>query len=150
MKLRPLILLTSVIGACGALLLAADLYRRLKEAEAAAAIANSAVRDDSVLVFGMYHTLGLLSLAFFFLATFLIFLSGSNETERAAAARPVHSESTPIPAVPAAAHDIPIEVKPIHIVAAEGIEPPVSETVSDNHFARPDSDIPPDNQTPEV
>jgi len=74
MKLRHLILLISAIGASGALLLAADIYRRLKEAEAASVLGGP-VREDSVLAFGMYHTMGLLSLAFIFLSLFLMLLT---------------------------------------------------------------------------
>ena len=78
MKLRHLILLISAIGASGALLLAADIYRRLKEAEAASVLGGP-VRDDSVLAFGMYHTMGLLSLAFIFLSLFLMLLTSVRE-----------------------------------------------------------------------
>ncbi len=186
MKLRHMILLTSAIGACGALLLAADLYRRLKEAETAAALASVPARDDSVLTFGMYHTIGLLSLAFFFLAMFLIFLSASRDKEFVAAvdgtpapqersAHNIQQMIAPAPGpIPAVVVDAvvppmaPVEVKPAEDSAptieppplgeTKPIEPvqtdvtprPSSEPLSDNHFAGPTTEVPPDNQTPKV
>jgi hypothetical protein len=131
MKLRYVVLLTSAIGACGALLLAADLYRRLKEAEAAAAVTSGPLRDDSVLTFGMYHTMGLLSLAFFFMALFLLLVSALRDKQYVVAIEGTSTTSTPPPTQPAMApiiepaipvvqptppNSVPIEVVPIDSV----------------------------------
>ena len=99
MKLRHVILLASAVGACGALLLAADMFRRLKEAENAlvlrstaagkdaplALLASQPPGDESVLTFLSVHTFGLLSLAFLFLAVFLLIVAALRDRSFAAA-----------------------------------------------------------------
>ncbi|HEY3319816.1 MAG TPA: hypothetical protein VGP72_04995 [Planctomycetota bacterium] len=97
MKLRHLLLLTSAIGACGALLLAADMYRRLKDAEAAVGLPVGAAKEDfSVLGFGLPHTFGLVSLAFMFLAMLLLMISAFREKAATASPAPVVQVPQPV------------------------------------------------------
>jgi len=100
MKLRHVLFLASAVGACGALLLAADMFRRLKEAENAlllkgvaagkeagrsALLAGSAANDESVLSFLTAHALGLVALAFLFTAILLLLVAALRERAFAAA-----------------------------------------------------------------
>ena len=95
MKLRHVLLLACAAGACGALLLAWDMHRRLKDAESALLLKGldgashphgGALRgppglqsDEAALSLLAVHALGLLSLAFLFLAVFLLLLSALRE-----------------------------------------------------------------------
>ncbi|HYG77697.1 MAG TPA: hypothetical protein VEK08_22015 [Planctomycetota bacterium] len=135
MKLRHLILLTSALGACGALLLAADMFRRLREAEAAIALQSGPPRDDSVLFFGMSHTMGLIALAFLFLALFMLLLIAIREPNFVATIegqQPPHAriDSTQLPTAPATVSSAPaVEVVPDNATAEPIAEPAnVSET----------------------
>lgn len=144
MKLRHLILLTSAIGASGALLLAADMYRRLKEAEAANVL-GGAVRDDSVLAFGMYHTMGLLSLAFIFLALFLMLMTSVRDRQFVAAIEtpgvmplphdslnpapaPMQTIETPVVSAVSTPVDAPAPSVPVEVVPVDAA--PISEPAS--------------------
>lgn len=82
MRLRHVLLLGSGVGAAGALLLAADIHRRVQEAQRELAVNATSSGSDSVIQFGDAHTLGLLALAFIFIAMFLMIVS---EPLRAAA-----------------------------------------------------------------
>lgn len=75
MRLRHVLLLASGVGAAGALLLAADIHRRVQEAQRDVAINTTTSGSDSVIQFGDAHTLGLLALAFIFIAMFLMVVS---------------------------------------------------------------------------
>lgn len=86
MKLRHVVVITAFLGACGALLLAGDMYRRVVEAENALLRPASAAKEgvsapvaDSILQFGMVHALGVLALAFLFLALFLFLIAALRE-----------------------------------------------------------------------
>ncbi len=74
MRLRHVLLITTALGACGAVLLALDFHRRLKEAERTVSVNNMIPGPDSVLGFGMTHALGLFALALMFLALLLTLL----------------------------------------------------------------------------
>lgn len=131
MKLRHVLLFASALGACGALLLAADMHRRLKEAENAvlleevlpgrspgAAMPGVRSADDAMRSALLTHSLGLVSLAFLFLAVFLLLISALRDRAFAAA---LDKESV-IPAVQAAAAtSLPI-VMPLAEVAKEAID----------------------------
>ncbi|MGD0090776.1 MAG: hypothetical protein ABSE73_12725 [Planctomycetota bacterium] len=101
MKLRHVLLLACAVGACGALLLAWDMHRRLREAERALLLkgveggshphgsgpkepANSKP-DEANLRLLTVHALGLLSLAFLFLAVFLLLITALRERAFASA-----------------------------------------------------------------
>ena len=75
MRLRHVILLASGAGAIGALLLAADIHRRVQEAQRDRVLGALPTNSDSVIHFGDAHMLGLLALAFLFLALFLLIFS---------------------------------------------------------------------------
>jgi len=98
MKLRHVLLLACAVGASGALLLAWDMHRRLKDAEstlllkgadgaskpkvdgAKGFVVSSALPpDETTLSLLTVHSLGLLSLAFLFLAIFLLLISALRE-----------------------------------------------------------------------
>jgi hypothetical protein len=72
MRLRSCILLASSTGAGGALLLAADMYRRIQVAETASLVAGRAGAGEFSTFFGMVQVLGLIALAFLFLTIFLL------------------------------------------------------------------------------
>jgi hypothetical protein len=120
MKLRHVLLLACALGACGALLLAWDMHRRLKDAESSpqASSQEPAAKsqepgaksftlalppDSSALSMLAVHALGLLSLAFLFLAIFLLLISALRERAFAFAidgestARPVSPPSPTLP-----------------------------------------------------
>ena len=93
MRLRHVLLLGSGAGAMGALLLAADIHRRVQEAQRDSVLGTVVTGADSVIHFGDAHTLGLLALAFLFIAMFLMVISeplrkSAPETLPAAAAIP--------------------------------------------------------------
>lgn len=145
MKMRYLLLFTTAIGACAALLLSADMYRRMQDAQSLSELNNLPLRQDSVLVFGMQHTVGLISLAFLFLALFLLLIMALRDAAVVAAlerqklphARPASPEvpplmtSTPIAAVAAlhaelqhaeVAADAAPEISPVQDAQAEARE----------------------------
>ena len=92
MRLRHVILLASGAGAAGALLLAVDIHRRVQEAQRDALLNNTPISQDSVVYFGEVHMLGLLALAFLFLATVLLILA-----EPKPAAEPAKAPAAPAP-----------------------------------------------------
>lgn len=110
MKLRHVLLLASAVGACSALLLAMDMFRRAKNAEAAPlrrgvpverraevprkgdavaaavqAVAPALQPDASVLSFLTVHAMALLSLAFLFLAVLLLLIAALRDRTIASA-----------------------------------------------------------------
>lgn len=124
MKLRHVLLVASAVGACGALLLAADTYRRLKEAESALLVKSMALGregaqasvggalaagDQPLLNFLAVHALGLLSLAFLFLALFLLLVAALRERGFAGAldGAPARKDE-PAPAVESACTVMPL------------------------------------------
>ena len=68
MRLRSFMMTLSALGACGAMLLAADMYRRLLQAETAAIQAPLNAAAGAALVFGMAHVIAAAALAILFLA----------------------------------------------------------------------------------
>jgi hypothetical protein len=72
MRLRACLLVATSFGAGGALLLAADLYRRLQVAENLLRLNARPVANEFPVFFGMVHVLGLVALALLFLALFLL------------------------------------------------------------------------------
>jgi hypothetical protein len=119
MRLRHVILLASGAGAAGALLLAADIHRRVQEAQRDSLLNNTPISPDSVVYFGEVHMLGLLALAFLFLATVLLILAepkpaaepGKTPVTPAAPELAVSAQSTPAshpaPATAAPSNDLP-------------------------------------------
>jgi hypothetical protein len=128
MKLRHVLLLASAVGACSALLLAMDMFRRAKDAETApsarsvvverrteiprkgdavAAVVQAAAPalqpDGSVLTFLTVHAMALLSLAFLFLAVFLLLIAALHDRTFASAldgdapAKPLPVADVPLP-----------------------------------------------------
>jgi hypothetical protein len=110
MKLRHVLLLASAVGACGALLLTMDMFRRAKDAEAALLVRGGPVErrsetprkgdalaaaaqpvapalppEASVLNFLTVHAMALLSLAFLFLAVFLLLIAALRDRTFASA-----------------------------------------------------------------
>ncbi|MCY3018111.1 MAG: hypothetical protein NTW87_03645 [Planctomycetota bacterium] len=135
MRLRHVLLLACAVGACGALLLAADMYRRLKEAESAALLSTvsagsqagrnvllsgSTQGDGAVLNFLAAHALGLVSLAFLFLATFLLLIAALRDRTFAAA---VDGAPPPAPGAPPAADAVPL----VSLSELAATEPTVEE-----------------------
>ncbi|MFH0937888.1 MAG: hypothetical protein V1899_01165 [Planctomycetota bacterium] len=75
MRLRHVLLITTAIGACASLMLALDFYRRLKIAERVLYLSSQVPGADSILYFGPTYAIGLLALAFLFLALLLMLLT---------------------------------------------------------------------------
>jgi len=163
MKLRQLILLTSALGASGALLLAADLYRRLRGAESAAALHAGPPSDDSILFFGMQHTLGLIALAFLFLALFLLLIIALRDRAFVAAiegekqAAPVGVPPAPVelrgneasPAAPIIEPSPePVEVVPVDAAPAEIAPAPIDVAPAPVEIAHDDTALVPVDSVP--
>ena len=88
MRLRSVIILVSSIGAAAAFLLALDIHRRMDDARHEAVVSNTLPGADSVYNFGEVHLMGLLGLAFLFLAVVLLMLVDTPKVETFVAAAP--------------------------------------------------------------
>lgn len=101
MKTRYVLLFAALLGAFGALFLAADMYWRVRDAERSVSLSA----PDFVRI-GMVHVLGLLSLVFLFLALFLLIVSALKDSVFAAR---IENQPPPEPPVQAAPVVEPIE-----------------------------------------
>jgi hypothetical protein len=150
MRLRHVLLLASALGAIGALLLAGGMHRRLREAESVLSASAPAAKDapppvllsrpaaaaDPLLNLLTVHTIGLLSLAFLFLAIFLLLLAAQREevlaqkrAEEARRAAAVEAAVTPLADV--AAQAAPEET-------SEETPPPAQESAAPADTTKPE------------
>jgi hypothetical protein len=124
MRLTRSMLLTSALGALGALLLAADMYRRLLGAERTvldAAAGGSSPGVGSTLVFGMVHVLGVTGVGLLFLALCLMLIAEKAGATDAVAEAVSRAESGKIESVETLT---PINPEPIPTaVEISAIEP---------------------------
>lgn len=107
MRLRSFMMTLSALGACGAMLLAADMYRRLLQAETAAIQAPLNAAAGATLVFGMAHVIAAAALAILFLTLCWALYIGESAAEPAATA------SAPL-MVAEEAVELPADIFPVH------------------------------------
>ncbi len=108
MRLRHVLLLVSALGAGASLVLAANFYTQLRNAERELFERNLQPGSDTILAGGSTHLIGLVAIAVMFMALFLLLLAAIRDakfvakierTERPAeASAPSAMDTPPVPA----------------------------------------------------